>query len=155
MSQGPVPAPTQPQMGAYEPSPTRAVSKAALAVAVFLTFLIIGLIYLYIFVYSGFPTDPAKYWWAGLTGFIFAFIFFWVHAATHEDPITRVLKWLFFILGAVFFYASILLSGWEASSTFLWLIVLSVIVLIVMLFSWRAEAQRAADEDRRARRHRT
>lgn len=136
----------------------RRVSTAALAVAAFLTFMIVGLIFLYIFVYAGFTTDWDRYWWAGLTAWIFTFIFFFVHAATHEDPVTWVLKWLFFVLGAVFFYSSVLTSaaaGSPASGTFLYLIVLSVMILVVLLFSWQAERQKAADADRRAMRKRT
>jgi len=150
--------PPPPQGGSFQPIPARKVSSAALAAATILTFLIIGLIFLYIFVYAGFPTDWDRYWWAGLTAWIFTFIFFWVHAATHEDPVTWVLKWMFFVLGAVFFYASILTSaaaGAPTGNTFLYLIVLSVMILVVLLFSWQAERQRAADADRRAMRKRT
>lgn len=162
MQPGPPPPPPPsamppPQAGIFEAAPVRRVSSVVMAVATFLTFLIIGLIFLYIFVYSGLVNDYDKYWWAGITGWGFAFIFFWVHAATNEDPITWVLKWLFFILGTVFFYASVLTSApyHEAWWTFLWLIVLSIIVLVVLLFSWSMLRQKAADAERKAMRHRT
>lgn len=142
----------------FEAAPVRRVSAAVLAAVAFLTILIISLIFLYIFVYSGLPTDYDKYWWAGITGWGFAFIFFWVHATTREDPITWILKWLFFILGTVFLYANVLTSaaaGAPTNMTFLWLIVLSIIVLVVLLFSWSMLRQKSADAERRAMRHRT
>jgi len=158
----PPPAPPSamppPQAGMFAAAPVRRVSMAVMAAVTFLTIMIISLIFLYIFVYSGLPTDYDKYWWAGVTGWGFAFIFFWVHAATNEDPITWVLKWMFFILGAVFLYANVLASaaaGGPASWTFLWLIVLSIIVLVVLLFSWNMLRQKAADAERKAMRHRT
>ena len=134
----------------------RALSKAALAVISFLGFFIIALIYLYIFRSSRMPNDWDKYWWAGLVGFIFALIFYLVHAGISEEPVTRILSGAFFALGAMFLYASIALNqGYQPNDRIMWLIVLSLIVIIVLVFVWRMSVQSAEDEVRRARRRRT
>jgi len=133
----------------------RAISKAALAIIAFLGFFIIGLIYLYIFIYSGL-SEADTYWWSGLVGFIFAFVFYIVHSAIREEPITRALSGAFFVIGAMFFYATIAFnSGYSPADRIIWLIVLSVIVIVVLVFIWRMSVQRTADDERRARRQRT
>ena len=137
----------------HEP-PGKALSMAALAVIVFLAFFIIGLIYLYIFYYAVMP-DTSRYWWSGFVGFIFALIFYMVHASIREEPVTRILSGMFFILGAVFLYAAVALGTPDPGNKIMWLIVLSVVVLAVVVLVWRMSVQRAADDERRARRRRT
>ena len=141
-----VPMEAAPPMG-------KSLSTVALAAVAGLAFLIIALIYAYIFFVSGMDIISA-YWWAGFVGFIFALIFFLVHAAV-EEPVTRIISGTFFVLGAVFFYASVGFGTADAGSKILWVIVLSVIVLVVLLFVWRMSSQAAADEQRRAMRKRT
>lgn len=147
----PPPPPYQPTQPV--PPPSKGFSTLALAVIAILAFFIIGLIYVYIFVFSGMDIISA-YWWSGLVGFIFAFIFYLVHAAV-EEPVTRIISATFFALGAMFFYAAIGFGSGDPSSKILWLIVLSIIVLVVLLFVWRMAMQGEADERRRAMRKRT
>ncbi len=136
-------------------SSARVVSKAAIAMVAVLAFFIISLIYLFIFMYSGL-SEEGKYLWSGFAGMVFAFIFYLVHASTREDPISRIVTILFFVLGAAFLYASIALNpGIDPASRILWLIVLSVIVIMILLLSWRLSLQAAEDEQRKARRQRT
>ena len=136
-------------------SSAKVVSKAAIVMVAVLALFIIGLIYLYIFVYSDLSED-GKYLWSGFAGWVFALIFYLVHAATREDPISRIVAVLFFVLGAAFLYASIALNpGSDPGSRILWLIVLSVIVIVILLLSWRLSLQASEDEQRRAKRQRT
>ncbi len=125
-----------------------------LAAIIGLSALIIALIYVFIFTISGLP-EASKYWWAGLTGFIFALIFYMVHASIKEEPVTRIISGVFFALGAVFFYASIMVGVTDPGMLITWLIVLSVIVIVVLVAVWRMSAQREADDARRAARRRT
>jgi len=148
----PFPPPYQPPPQAQPPM-GKSLSTAALAAVAILAFFIIGLIYVYIFVFSGMDIVSA-YWWSGFVGFIFAFIFYLVHAAV-EEPVTRIISGTFFALGAMFFYAAIGFGSGDPNSKILWLIVLSVIVLVVLLFVWRLTSQGAADDQRRAMRKRT
>ncbi len=144
-----------PNMPAQTPSTGKVLSKTALALIAVIGFFIIGLIYLFIFVYSGMK-DVDTYWWSGLVGFIFAFVFYIVHSSIREEPVTRILSGLFFVLGAAFFYAAIGLNpAYTPGDRILWLIVLSIIVLVVLVLVWRMSMQRTADEERRARRQRT
>jgi len=143
--------PPQPQM--MQPPGPRP-SMAILAVITALAFVVIALIYLWIFIFSGIPFESAC-WWAGLVGFIFAFVFFMVHAASREEPISRIVSVMFFVLGAVFFYSAILLGGSDTGSRIFWLIVLSILVMVILLFVWRMSVQKEADDYRRAMRKRT
>lgn len=132
-----------------------AASKVAILMVAVLAFFIIGLIYLFIFMFSGL-SETDMYLWSGITGWIFAFVFYIVHATTREDPITRIISIVFFVLGAVFLFASIAFNpGHDPGSMILWLIVLSIIVIVILLFSWRLSLQASEDEQRRARRQRT
>ncbi len=129
-------------------------STAVLAVVAFLAFFVIAMIYAWIFFFSGMAFESAC-WWAGLVGFIFAFVFFMVHAASREDPVSRIVSITFFVLGAVFFYSAILLGNYDTGGRILWLIVLSVMVMVILLFVWRLSVQKEADDYRRAMRKRT
>jgi len=134
--------------------PPKGTSSVALAVIIGLSGLIIALIYLFIFAFSGI-SETSKYWWSGLVGFIFAFIFYMVHASIREEPVTRIMSGVFFALGAVFFYASIMVGVTDPGMLITWLIVLSLIVIVVLVLVWRMSAQREADEARKAARRRT
>lgn len=138
-----------------QPTPApRGLSSVALAVIIGLAALIVALIYLFIFKYSG-MAESSMYWWSGFVGFVFALAFYMVHASIKEEPITRIMSGVFFALGAMFFYAAILVGTNDPGMAITWIIVLSLIVMIVLVLVWRMSVQREADEARRAARHRT
>ena len=147
----PQPAPQAQPM----PAP-KGLSSVVLAIIVGLAALIIALIYVYIFAFSGTGiSESSRYWWSGFVGFIFALIFYMVHASIREEPITRIISGVFFALGALFFYAAILVGTSDPGMAITWIILLSVIVMIVLVLVWRMSVQREADEARKAARHRT
>ena len=134
-----------------QPSSESRVSTFSQVMIVALGFLIIGLIYAFIFVFSGWNRE-LQLWAAGLTGWIFALVFYLTHASLREEKVAWALSGIFFALGTVALYSSVLVSSGDESGKILWLIVISIIVMLILLLAGSMAKSKARHLEREARR---
>ncbi len=118
-------APAAPPAGGMKLS--RVVLLAMLAIAVIVIAAIFGFILVYV------SPLTTQLWWMGLTGLIFAFVFYGVFAATHNRTIVMPLSAAFFVIGMGAFYGSILTDTLSDSLNKLVLIVIESIFLVIVL----------------------
>lgn len=90
-------------------------------------------------------------WWMGLASAIFAAGFLGLYAASGDRTIVRPLAAAFFLLSAGSFYGSVITAP-EDGLRFLWFVVLSILVVIVLAAIFVMARQGEADAARRAQR---
>jgi len=96
-------------------------------------------------------TTTSQLWWMGLSSAIFAVGFLILYAASGNRQIVRPLAGVFFLLSAGSFYGSILTAP-EDGLRFLWFIILSILVVIVLAAIFVMTRQSEADAARRSQR---
>jgi hypothetical protein len=95
----------------------------------------------------------SQLWWMGLSGLIFAFLFYMVYASTHNRTVAFPLSGAFFVIGVGSFYGSIFV---DANQVGLGKLVLSlilsifvVLVLVGMFYMARGEERDAIRKSQR------
>jgi hypothetical protein len=106
---------------------------------------------IYAFILVAIPTLTSQLWWMGLASAIFALAFLVLYAATSNRQIVRPLAGVFFLLSAGSFYGSILTAP-EDGLRFLWFVLLSILVVIVLAAIFVLTRQGEAAAARRAQR---
>ena len=124
-SQAPPPAPAAAPVGG--PKLSKVVLLAILAIAVIVIAAIFGFILVYV------QPLTTQLWWMGLVGLIFAFVFYWVFASTHNRTIAMPLSAAFFVIGIGSFYGSILANPGSGALNQLVLIVIESIFVVIVL----------------------
>ncbi len=127
------------------------MSKLMLYVILAIALVVIAAIFGFILVYvAGFTN---QLWWMGLMGLIFAFVFYWVFAATHNRTIVMPLSAAFFVIGIGSFYGSILADPNSDGLNKLVLIVIeSIFVVIVLTAIYLMTRQGEQDKVRKSQR---
>ncbi len=120
---------------------------AIFAIAIIVIAAIFGFILVYV------TPLTTQLWWMGVTGLIFAFVFYGVFAATHNRTIVMPLSAAFFVIGMGAFYGSILTNTTSDSLNKLVLIVIESIFLVIVLTSMFLMARQGeADKVRKSQR---
>ena len=128
----------------------RGISNAMLGLIVAISFAVLAMVFLYIFLYTGWGLN-SRFYWSGFVAFVIAVIYYFIHASTEEKYVTRQTSAALFALGVVFFYVSIYLSEEvDEGSKLLGYISLSIVLIIVLALA----AYMLRDKARQARRMR-
>ncbi len=116
---------------AAAPAPRLKLSKVVLYAILAIAIIVIAAIFGFILVYVVGLTN--QLWWMGLVSLIFAFVFFWVFAGTHNRTIVMPLAAAFFVIGIGSFYGSILANPGSGALNQLVLIVIESIFVVIVL----------------------
>ena len=121
------------------------LSTAVLIAMAGIATLVLASIFGYILFLTSMRIDE-RLWWTGIASFIFAAVFYFLYAATHDRMIVRPLAAGFFLIGAGSFYGSIFTNNGSSTLNLIWLILLSAVVLGVLMgiFYMAKDAERDA-----------
>ncbi len=148
----PVPASSIPPAApAAAPEPRLKLSKVVLYAILAIAVVVIAAIFGFILIYVAGLTH--QLWWMGLVGLIFALVFYWIFAATHNRSIVMPLAGAFFVIGIGSFYGSIATDpGSDALGKLVLMVIESIFVVIVLATIYIMARQGESDKVRKSQR---
>jgi hypothetical protein len=148
----------QPASPPLSPTPAIAapkLSSLALYAIAAISIIAIAAIFGFILFASGL-SFTSQLWWMGLSGLIFALLFYMVYASTHNRTVAFPLAGAFFIIGVGSFYGSIFADANQGGLGKLVLsLILSIFVVIVLVMIFYMSRQEERDAIRKSQRRLT
>ena len=145
----PVPASANPP--AAPAGPRLKLSKVVLYAMLAIAVVVIAAIFGFILVYVEGLTH--QLWWMGLTGLIFALLWYFVFMGSHNRTIAMPLAAAFFVIGIASFYGSIAVDPVsDALNKLVLMVIESIFVVIVLTAIWTMSRQSEEDKVRKSQR---